>query len=253
MGAVELDFEERGKGEAVLLIHGFPLDRRIWEAQIGTLTERFRVVAPDLRGHGRSKAPPGACTLDDYASDLFHLMDNLGVRDFAAAGHSMGGYILFAMHRLAPGRLTKLALVTTRAMADDEDGKKNREAVAQKVLSEGTTFLADSMAARVLRAQPAPEVVARFREIIASQNPTGIAAASRAMAGRRDARGQLASIKVPTLVLLGTSDKLVPPEETRAMAAAIPGATLVEVPGTSHLPMMEAPDVTTRALLDFFA
>ena len=253
MGAVELDFEQCGAGEPVLLIHGFPLDRRIWQAQVPALAERFRVVAPDLRGHGRTPPDDDTSSLDDFAADLFHLMDRLGAATFGAAGHSMGGYILLAMHRLAPQRLTRLALVTTRAVADDAAGRMNREAVAERVLREGPAFLADAMAERVLRARPSPEVVARFREIIVSQNAAGIAAASRAMAARPDSRGGLSSIRVPPLVILGAEHKLVPPAETRAMAASIPNATLVEVPGTSHLPMMEQPERTTTALLDFFS
>lgn len=250
---LRLDFDERGEGPPVLLIHGFPLDRRIWDAQIPVLAKRFRVIAPDLRGHGRTSAPEGPYSLDLYASDLLRLMDTLDVAKFAAAGHSMGGYILLAMHRLAPERLQKIALVTTRAKADDEAGKKNREATAERVLAEGPGFLADAMAERVLAANPREDVVRQFRAIIRSQNPIGIAEAARAMARRPDATGDLASIRVPTLVLLGREDKLVPPEETRAMAAAIPGATLVEIPGTSHLPMMEQPEATTRALFEFFS
>jgi len=248
---VEIDFEEAGKGSPVLLIHGFPLDRRIWEAQIAALASRIRVVAPDLRGFGRSESPPGRCSMDLYARDLLGLMDRLGLERFAAAGHSMGGYILFALHRLAPERLTRLALVTTRATADDEAGKKNREATAARVLAEGPAFLVESMAERVLGPRTSPELFERFRKIIVSQNPAGIAAASRAMGERPDSRPGLASINVPTLAIAGLADKLVPLEETRAMAAAIPGARVVEIEGVSHLPMMESPEQTTAALLEF--
>lgn len=248
---IEIDFQDAGNGSPVLLIHGFPLDRRIWERQISALACRFRVVAPDLRGFGRSQAPPGPYSMDLFARDLFGLMDRLGIERFAAAGHSMGGYVVFAMHRLAPERLTRLALVTTRATADDEGGKKNREATAARVLAEGPAFLAEAMAERVLGPHTPSGVAERFREIILSQEPLGIVAASRAMAERPDSRPQLSSIKVPTLVIAGLEDRLVPLEETRSMAAAIVGARLVEIEKTSHLPMMERPDATTAALIDF--
>jgi pimeloyl-ACP methyl ester carboxylesterase len=251
LSEVEIDYAEEGSGPPVLLIHGFPFDRRIWESQIPALAARYRVSAPDLRGFGQSEAPAGPYSMDLFARDLFELMDRRGIERFAAAGHSMGGYILFAMHRLSPKRLTRLALLTTRATADDETGKKNREATAARVLAEGPAFLAEVMAERVLGRNPAPGVAQLFREIILSQDPVGVAAASRAMAERPDSRPQLASIQVPTLVIAGLEDKLVPLEETRAMAAAIPGAQLLEIEGSSHLPMMERPEQTAAALLAF--
>jgi pimeloyl-ACP methyl ester carboxylesterase len=249
---ITLDYDDVGSGSPVLLIHGFPFDRRIWEAQIAGLSKQLRVVAPDLRGHGASDAPPGPYSMEAFARDLFGLMDHAGISRFAAAGHSMGGYILFAMHRTAPERLTRLALVTTRAIADDEAGRKNREVTALRLFAEGTPFLAEVMAERLLTDRALPPVAARFREIILSQRPVGLAGSLRAMAERPDAGPQLPSIGAPTLVVAGAQDRLVSLEESRAMASAIPGSRLVALEGAGHLPSLEQPEATTRTLAEFF-
>lgn len=247
---VRLDFEEHGAGDPLLLIHGFPLDRRIWEAVVPVLAGRCRVIVPDLRGFGRSAgAGEPATGMEDYARDLFELADRLGLDRFAAAGHSMGGYVLLAMHRLAPERLARMAFVTSRAGADDDAGKRNREAVALRVEREGPAFLAEAMAGKVLAPNPREDVLARVKEIICSQPADGVAAASRAMAGRPDAREQLGLIQVPSLVLAGREDRIVPVEEAEAMARALSQGRLVVLEGAGHLPMLEQPEATARALI----
>lgn len=243
-----LSFTDAGRGRTLLLVHGFPLDRTIWEPQIEALSKRYRVVAPDVRGHGQSPAPEGPYPMDDLARDLLDLMTRLGVERFAAAGHSMGGYILFALHRLAPGRLERLSLVATRAGADADEARRSRLANAERALKEGTGFLAETMSARALRPDPDPAVAKQVREIVLKTPPAGVAGALRGMAARPDSTPQLASIRVPTLVLAGAQDQLVPPAESRAMAAAIPGARFALIEGAGHLPSLERPAATLRAI-----
>src|SRR2546427_7921628 len=137
-----MDALDRGTGPAILLIHGFPLDRRIWEAQIERLAaSRCRVVAPDLPGFGKSPPlSPAPANLEGYARVLLEHMDSLGLKRFAAAGHSMGGYVLFALHRLAPDRLGAAALVSTRAKADGDEARRTPEETAQRALRQGASF-----------------------------------------------------------------------------------------------------------------
>lgn len=233
----------------VLLIHGFPLDHTIWDDQVAALSARFRVLAPDLAGHGKTLLPPGPRGMDDYARELLAHLDREGVVRFVAAGHSMGGYIVFALHRLAPERLAGAALVSSRAKADNEEGRKTREDTALRVEREGVGFLADVMPGRVFGPAPAPALLEKVRSMIRATPPAGVAAASRAMAARPDATSQLARIAVPTLVLAGRQDRIVPPAESEAMAAAIPGATLAWCERSGHMPMLEEPEVVSRELL----
>jgi pimeloyl-ACP methyl ester carboxylesterase len=243
-----VDVLERGKGPALLLIHGFPLDRRIWEAQIDALSAHARVIAPDLPGFGRSPAGPLPESLDGTGHLLLRVLDSLGIKSFAVAGHSMGGYILFALHRLAPDRLAAAALVSSRAKADSDEARKAREETAQRAIREGAAFLAESMTARVTAADVSPQLLERLRAIMSDSSGSGIAAASRAMAARPDATPQLARLACPTIVLAGRQDKVVPPSESEAMAKAIPGARLVWCEKSGHMPMMEEPDVVSRSL-----
>ena len=245
----ELDFTVRGEsGPALLLVHGFPLDRRIWQTVAAKIPPTVRLILPDLRGHGKSALPPGPCTIDDYARDLLGLMDKLSVPKFFMAGHSMAGYILFALHRIAPDRIAGGALVSSRALPDNEDGRKAREATAQRAEKEGPGFLASTMPERAVGTAPPPGVLDTMRTVIRSANGKGIAAASRAMASRPDATPQLPKIAFPTVVFAGRGDKIVPPVESEAMAKAIPGAKLVWCEKSGHVPMLEEPDLVAQEL-----
>jgi pimeloyl-ACP methyl ester carboxylesterase len=160
----------------------------------------------------------------------------------------MGGYVLFALLRLAPERVVGIGLVSTRAAADSDDGRKGREATAQRAEKEGPGFLADSMPAKLFGAPPAPDAVESLRSIMRSATPRGTATAARAMGSRPDARPQLAGIRVPTVVIAGRNDQVVPPAESEAMAQAIPGARLLWAERSGHLPMLEEPGLVTSAL-----
>ncbi|MBV8880420.1 MAG: alpha/beta hydrolase [Planctomycetaceae bacterium] len=236
------------RGPALLLIHGFPLDARLWQNQLDRLPMSVRVLAPDLRGCGASPLPPGPCSIDDYARDLLQLMNEQRAERFYVAGHSMGGYIVFSMLRQAPGRILGAALVSSRALPDTEEGRKTRESVAQRAEKEGPGFLADSMPAKAVGDAPPPGVLDTLKTIMSDAQPAGVAAAARAMAGRVDSTPGLARIACPTVVFAGRQDKIVPPAESEAMAGAIPGAKLIWCEHSGHVPMLEEADVITRGL-----
>lgn len=246
---IHAEVASRGSsGPALMLVHGFPLNRRIWDPVAARLSTPGPVILPDLRGHGRSPLPAGPCAIEDYARDLLELADSLKIRRFFAAGHSMGGYILFALHRLAPERLLGGALVSSRALPDSPEVRKTREATAEKAEKEGSGFLAATMPERAAGADPRPEVLETLRTLIRSASPAGVAAASRAMASRPDATPQLPHLTVPTVVLAGRQDQIVPPAESESMARAIPGAKLVWCERSGHVPMLEEPELVAREL-----
>src|SRR5882672_559232 len=138
------------KGPALLLIHGFPLDQRLWQNQIDRLPFALRLIVPDLRGCGGSPLPPGPCAIDDYGRDLLSLMNELKAERFYVAGHSMGGYIVFSMLRQAPARILGAAFVSSRALPDTDEGRKARLATAERAEREGPGFLADAMPAKAV-------------------------------------------------------------------------------------------------------
>src|SRR5579862_3575815 len=146
------------RGPALLLIHGFPLDHRLWDAVVSKLPSTMKIFLPDLPGMGGSPPDPKVRTIDDYARALLSLMDDRKVARFFVAGHSMGGYIALALYRLAPERLAGIALVSSRALPDTEDGRKAREANAERAEKEGSGFLVATMPEKAVGKAPPPGV-----------------------------------------------------------------------------------------------
>jgi 3-oxoadipate enol-lactonase len=245
VGGFETGFEQTaGEDLPLVLLHGFPLDRTIWSQQACGLAEAASVIAPDLRGFGDSAMRPGPTTMDAYVDDVCDLLDKLGVRSAVVGGVSMGGYAAFAFLRRRPQRVRALVLVDTRAGADSPDAKKGRDETIALVRSIGAAALADRMLPKLLTPatlrDDAP-AVARLRTMVASQSVDGIVGALTAMRDRPDSTDMLAKIAVPTLVVCGEHDALIPPTESKAMAAAIPGARLAFIPDAGHLPNFERP------------
>jgi 3-oxoadipate enol-lactonase len=255
VNGIRMAYHERGRHHrtVLLLIHGFPLDSRLWDAQVAGLSSRARVIAPDLRGSGRSDVPPGPYSVDQCASDLVGLLDTLGVRRAVVAGLSMGGYIAFALWRRHPERLQALVLADTRAEPDSPQGRANRDAAAVRVREIGPAAFAEEMLPRIVASANVedPRIRGRALRMMAAQPSDGIVGALGALRDRPDSRALLPGISVPALVIVGHEDSLTPPADARAMADAIPNARLVEVPRAGHLSPLENPRAVNAALRAF--
>jgi len=251
---VNLAVEERGKGPAVLFVHGYPLDRTIWREQIGAL-EGFRCIAVDLRGMGQSDSPDLGYSMSIYAADLAALLDVLGVDDVVLCGLSMGGYVAFEFLRQWHSRVRGLVLMDSRADADAPEVRRARDAAAATARERGAGAIADAMLPRMLA--PAtlsrrPDVAERVRALMARTPVAGIVGALAAMRDREESESLLPTLAgVPTLVMVGDADTLTPPDQARAMVAAIPGGRLAVIPGAGHLPPVEQPEATTASLREF--
>ncbi|HSB54206.1 MAG TPA: alpha/beta fold hydrolase [Gemmatimonadales bacterium] len=254
VNGVNLAVEVRGEGPVVLFVHGYPFDRSIWSHQVAAL-EGFRRVAPDLRGMGASDAPDLGYSMEIYAADLAALLDALGVDEVVLCGLSMGGYVAFEFLRRWRNRVRGLVLMDTRAEADTAEGRRARDAAAAEAREHGAGAIADAMIPRILGASTrsgASLTVERVRAMMAATPVAGIVGALAAMRDRPDSTPLLPELTgLPTLVLVGEEDEITPPSAARAMAEAISGARLVLVPGSGHLPPVERPVETTRALLEF--
>jgi pimeloyl-ACP methyl ester carboxylesterase len=256
---------DRGVGSPIVLVHGFPLDHRMWEAQIDALSATHRVIAPDLRGFGASGGVSDSngtssddsvtVTMAHMADDLAAMLDALGVRDpVAVCGLSMGGYVAWEFWRRHGRRVGRLIQCDTRAAADGREAARARLLAAERVVQEGMTPLAEQMMPRLLPADAArrcPGVVESVRRMIDESRPAAVAAALRGMAVRTDFTPLLAEIDVPTLFLVGELDAISPVEEMRSMAAAVPGARLVVVRSAGHISPMEDPAAVSAAILEF--
>jgi 3-oxoadipate enol-lactonase len=255
VNGIRMAYRDRGRGceTALLLIHGFPLDSRLWDAQLAGLSSCARVIAPDLRGSGKSDVPPGPYSVDQYAGDVVGLLDNLGIRRAVVAGLSMGGYIAFALWRRHPELVRALVLADTRAEPDSPQGRASRDASAARVQEIGVAAFAAEMLPRIVAPGSVenPRIRGRALRMMAAQPVEGIVGALGALRDRPDSRALLPDFTVPTLVIVGSEDSLTTPADASAMTGAIPGARMVEVPRAGHLSPLENPRAVNAALREF--
>ncbi len=254
VNGVNLAVEVRGEGPAILLVHGYPLDRTIWRDQIDSL-EGYRRIAPDLRGMGQSDAPDLGYSMGIYADDLAALLDALGVNEVVLCGLSMGGYVIFEFLRRWRHRVRALILMDTRAEGDSTEGRRARDAAAATARDGGAGAVGGALLPKMLASgseERAPELVDRVRRMMAATPVAGMIGALAAMRDRHDSTGLLPTLAdLPTLVLVGEEDVLAPPDAARRMATLIPGARLVVMPGAGHLPPVERPSETTAEIREF--
>jgi pimeloyl-ACP methyl ester carboxylesterase len=255
VGDIDLNVIDEGRGPVLLLVHGFPLDHTMWLGQIRHFSKTNRVIVPDLRGFGQSGVTTGTVTMQRYADDLARLLDAMRIQEpVCVCGLSMGGYIAFQFFQHHRRRLKSLILCDCRSVADDEAGKKNRENVATRVLKEGPDFLATALAEKLFakkRLEAKDPIVTETQTLIRRTHPEGIAAASRGMAARPDVTGVLASIDVPTLVIVGEEDAISPAKEMRTIADGIPGARFAEIKRAGHMSPLEDPAAVNAAIEEF--
>lgn len=253
---MRLAYTDEGPGPAVVLLHGFPLGRAMWKDQVNGVGSIYRVIAPDLRGHGDSPAPEGDYTIDEMADDVVELLDTLSLdTPVVLGGLSMGGYVALSILARYPERVRALMLMDTRAQADPPEVAAGRRDLMRKVLAAGDASPAvESLMPRLFAKstlETRPERVTPLRELMGRNTARGIAGALQAMAVRPDRRDILGSIRVPTLVMVGEDDAITPLSEAQAMADAIPGARVEVIPGAGHLAPCENPAVANAAILRF--
>jgi len=255
VNGAELAYVDAGAGRPVVLVHGFPLDHSMWNAQIDALSEDYRVIAPDLRGFGRSGVSEGTVTMQQFADDLAGLLCALQVDEpVVLCGLSMGGYVAWQFWRQHGWRLRGLILCDTRAVSDTPEAAAARREMAQRVLREGPAPLVAQMMPRLFApstAQDQPELVESLRGVMLKTDPRGIAAAARGMAERPEMVSQLNQIECPALVIVGELDAISTAEEMRAIARAIPHARLVEIAGCGHMSPLERPAEVSAAMREF--
>lgn len=230
----------------LVLLHAFPLDHRMWNDL--RLAEETEVITPDQRGFGNTPLGTDTPDLTTVAADVIAQLDG---RRAVLGGCSMGTYAAMAVLRAAPELVAGLLLVSGRATADTEAARANRHTIADRVDNEGPGFVADAMLPALLGAETherRPDVVATVRTLVSEQDGAAIAWAQRAMAARPDSSELLAGTDIPTLIVRGEQDTLIPLDEAEALATLMPKAEVVVLAGAGHLPPVEAPEEFTGAV-----
>ncbi|MGW0122672.1 alpha/beta fold hydrolase [Streptomyces sp. NPDC003327] len=251
----EIFHADRGTGPVLLLVHGHPFDHTMWEPQLDRLSRTgHRVLAPDLRGYGRtplgtrpgSPAPP-ATGLDVFAEDLAGLLDALRIAECVVVGLSMGGQIAMELHRRHPGRVRGLVLADTFPAAETDESRAARNAMADRLLREGMRGYADEVLDRMVapyNTHAAPHV----HRMMCATDPVAAAAALRGRAERPDYRAHLTTVAVPALVVVGRDDTYTPVADAEEMHALLPDSTLAVIERAAHLPNLERPEEFDAAL-----
>ncbi|CAL9468296.1 3-oxoadipate enol-lactonase 2 [Streptomyces sp. enrichment culture] len=253
-------YEDHRDGEAtgpsatpLVLVHGHPFDRTMWAPQIEAFSASRRVVAPDLRGYGASPTGPALTDFARFAEDVEALLDELGVTSCVLAGLSMGGQIVMECYGRFPGRVRGLVLADTSPVAETPEGKRVRNAMADRLLREGMRGYADEVLEKMVSPHADPAVKAHVHRMMTATRPEGAAAALRARAERRDYRELLARATVPSLVVVGADDEYTPVSGAESLHALLPDSTLCVVEGAAHMPNLERPRTFNAALEEFLA
>ncbi len=247
-----IDVDVTGSGDAVVLLHGFPLTRAIWDRHVPELAQAHRVVRLDLRGMGASSVSDGPYLMESLAGDVAAVLDALHVDRATLVGHSLGGYVALAFARMYVERLRGLALVCSRLTADTPQQAADREALADRLERDGSIDAAvDAFMPRLFAAQTIAQrsdIIDAMTSIARANSPKGLAAMLRGMAQRSASDDIAPEIDVPVLVVAGELDAALPLDEARTIARTFAHGRLETIAGSGHTPMLEAPAEFARVL-----
>jgi pimeloyl-ACP methyl ester carboxylesterase len=250
---IDIYYEVLGKGPDIVLLHPFPAHHGVWMPVADQLASKYRVILPDLRGHGDSGVGEGAATIEKQAEDLLRVLADAQVNRAIFAGESIGGYILFEFWRRHRERVKALVLCNTKATADTEEARKGRLQSAEDVMKKGVEPFIDSMMPKLLGETTRfnrPDVAAAARTMMMKITPAGVSAVQRGMAERPDSISTLHTIDVPTLIISADEDSI-PHSEAELMKEHIRNATLRVIAKAGHYAVFERPDEAGSLLRQF--
>lgn len=242
-----------GQGPLAVLLHGYPLDNRMWlDALHGPLATQRTLVALDLRGHGESPwAGDPVHAMELLAGDVAAVIDSLG-GPVDVVGLSMGGYVALALWAIAPRAIRSLVLANTRAGADNDAQKAARSAAMDTAVKSGRGAIAAAMLPKLLARDADLLLHARLLSMIEGTPVETIVADLRGLRDRPDRTALLPKISVPTLVVVGDQDAITPVAEATVLANGIPGARLAVLAGAGHMTPMEQPQAFAAAIGGFW-
>jgi 3-oxoadipate enol-lactonase len=253
-GDAEISYTSLGNGPPVVLLHPFPASHELWLPAAQALVSRYRLILPDLRGHGDSEIGHGPATMEKHAADLAGVMDDAEVGRAALAGISIGGYAIFEFWRRYRGRVAAVALCNTKAQADTPEGRAARLRSAEEVLEHGTEPFFESMVPKLLgktTRDTRPDLVAEALNMMRKMSAEDVALVQRGMADRPNSIPTLKTINVPTLIISGDEDVLTGMAEADLMRQGIAGSQLKMIPRAGHFAAWERPTQVGPVLRQF--
>jgi pimeloyl-ACP methyl ester carboxylesterase len=253
-GDAEIFYWVLGDGPPVVLLHPFPVNHEFWLPVAEVLAARYRVIMPDLRGHGDSGVGEGPATMEKHAADIAHVMDDADIGRAPLIGVSIGGYALFEFWRNFRGRVAALGLCNTKAQADNAEARATRLQVANNVLDRGTEPFFEAQLPRMLAKttmQARPDLADGALRMMRKMSPEDVAQVQRGMAERPDSIDTLKTINVPTLLVTGEEDILTGINEAELMRRNIASSQLRVIPKAGHYSPWEQPEEAGRIFRQF--
>jgi 3-oxoadipate enol-lactonase len=250
----EIFYEIRGSGPPVVLLHPFPCDHEFWHPVAALLESRYRLILPDLRGHGDSEIGEGPALMQKHASDIARVLDAAGFGRAAFVGCSIGGYVLFEFWRRFRARVSSLVLCDTRPQADTAEARTNRLKVAATVLEQGPEPFLETMIPKLMgrtTLATRPDVVDGARGMMRKMSAEDISLVLRGMAERPDSVVDLKAIDVPALIVIGEEDVLSTVADGELMRQNIAGSQLRVIPKAGHYSPWERADAVGMVLRQF--
>ncbi len=255
----KLFYETMGSGPTVMLLHPTPVDHRFWLSVADVLAPRYRLILPDLRGHGQSEAGDGPITVEKLGADAVRLLDHLGIYRAMFAGCSIGGYTLYEIWRTIPSRVEALAFCCSKPQADDEAARAKRAENIALIQKSGAELFIDATLQTVIgpTAQHRwPNKVAEAREMMLAVPPANLIAVQQGLAARPDSVATARTLRVPCCVLAASEDPGSTPADMRFLAEQIRnsgyGAEYHEISDAGHFAPFEQPEFVARILRQFF-
>lgn len=250
-----VNYNDEGPDEApvIIFIHGFPLNKSMWDLQVEALKDDYRVITYDVRGHGGS-AGNGNFSMDVFGNDLIDLMDRLEVGTATLCGFSMGGYIALNAIGKYPHSFNALVLADTQCKADTPEGRERRMEAIESIRKNGIEQYADEsvknlFAPESVNAKPAE--VAAVKKMITDTAENSLGNTLRALSERKEMCNKLPRINVPVLIMVGKEDKITPLADARLMHEKIQDASLVVIDHAGHVANIEHPDEFNKHLKKF--
>jgi pimeloyl-ACP methyl ester carboxylesterase len=255
----KLFYTTEGNGPPLVLLHPMPCNHRFWLETAASLSQKYRLILPDLRGQGQSEAGDGPITMEKLGRDIFALLDALEIPVARFAGCSIGGYVLYELWRRHPDRVSALAFCGARPQADSDANRAKRDEWINHIAARGTGDWIESMLELQIGStarRRAPEKIAEAREMMQMVTPAAAIALQQGLALRPDSVDTAKTIRVPAFILAGGEDQSSPPADMKLLADLIRsagyGAEFTEIRDAGHYAPWEQPQMVGRLLRRFF-
>jgi 3-oxoadipate enol-lactonase len=248
----QIAYVDEGQGPAVVLIHGFCGSSAYWEHIIPVLSPSYRVIAPDLRGHGQSPTHSETSSMELLADDIAALLVHLHIDQAVVFGHSLGGYVTLALIERHPDLVRKFSLIHSTALPDSEEAKEKRSQGIEHIREHGITSFVDGLIPKLFAEAHLKTMAGQVQATIELgylTSPEGAMHSLEGMRLRPDRNQVLRDHLVPILLVAGSEDQVIPAERMFTVTGAHIQTTIIS--GVGHMSMLEAPEQLTFVMTSF--